>query len=170
MSKQPRVAERLRGRDEDSGAHVVVVLHIHRELTNALPALQRVTANLIHQVVPNERCTGSAFEKVSQISAFDRAFIQDFKEMVRHHVAELLAMEVSEFGNPVRLPASGAARRPKASAITVKEAAFHHERRGFSEQHSPPNLAPFHEHRHNREHDLPEGRSVHKGAPKARAQ
>lgn len=53
--------------------------------------------------------------------------------------------------------------------LTLKEAAFHHERRGFSGQHRPPNLAPFHPECHDREHELPEGRSVHKGSPKARS-
>jgi len=52
--------------------------------------------------------------------------------------------------------------------LTVAEAAFHHERRGFASQHRPPNLMPFHEHCHNRAHNVPKGRSVHKGAPKAR--
>lgn len=52
--------------------------------------------------------------------------------------------------------------------LTLKDAAFHHERRGFAGQHRPPNLAPYHPQCHDREHDLPEGRSVHKGAPKPR--
>jgi 5-methylcytosine-specific restriction endonuclease McrA len=53
--------------------------------------------------------------------------------------------------------------------LDLAEAAFHHERRGFADQHRPPNLAPYHRDCHNREHHLPEGSSVHKGAPKARA-
>jgi 5-methylcytosine-specific restriction endonuclease McrA len=53
--------------------------------------------------------------------------------------------------------------------LTPEQAAFHHVRRGFADQHRPPNLVPYHVDCHNQEHHLPEGSSVHKGAPKARA-
>jgi 5-methylcytosine-specific restriction endonuclease McrA len=52
--------------------------------------------------------------------------------------------------------------------MSVREAAFHHERRGFREQHEPANLKPFHIECHDREHDVPDGASVHKGAPRAK--
>lgn len=52
--------------------------------------------------------------------------------------------------------------------LTIADAVFHHRRRGFTGQHEPDNLIPLHVSCHDATHEVPEGRSVHKGSPRTR--
>jgi hypothetical protein len=117
---------------------------------------------------------------------------RSLRELVEKHAREMkldpcaVALEVRYWhqggSNPFRTTPTASDKRAslkhfenvcqgckQGTSLTLKEAAFHHERRGFAEQHRPPNLAPYHRECHDREHDLPEGSSVHKGAPRSRA-
>lgn len=50
------------------------------------------------------------------------------------------------------------------ASLILDDAVFHHRRRGFSGQHDPDNLLPYCEACHDKEHDVPIGKSLSKGS------
>jgi len=50
------------------------------------------------------------------------------------------------------------------ASLALDEAVFHHRRRGFAGQHEPENLLPYCEACHDKEHQIPVGKSLSKGS------